>query len=74
MSLGMALFTTIVSLIVGKLVAPGVGFTMEGGLIGVQLSPQIQKYLLQVFLSYFICSYFACFLSDRWIRKNRSAR
>ena len=70
-SLGLALLITLISVIAGKLMAPGVYLTVGGGLLGVELRPEIQRYIVQVFLSFFVCAYLACFLSDRWLGKRR---
>jgi hypothetical protein len=66
-SFAIALLATIISLIVGKLMAPGVYYTIEGGFIGVELKTEIKKYIVHMFISFFVCSYLACYLSDLWV-------
>ena len=68
-SLALALLATVISLAVGKLMAPGVYYTIEGGFIGVELQPEIVRYIFYVFASFFSCSYLACFLSNYWASK-----
>ena len=69
-SLALAFLVTVVSLVIGELMAPGVYYTIEGGFLGVELEPKIKIYVLQVFISYFICSYMACYLSNIWVGRN----
>jgi len=69
-SLALATLATVISLIIGKLMVPGVYYTIEGGFIGVELKPEVRRYIFQVFVSFFVCSFLACLISNLWVRKN----
>jgi len=69
-SLALATLATVTSLIIGKLMVPGIYYTIEGGFIGIELKPEVKGYIFQVFVSFFVCSFLACFISNLWVRKN----
>lgn len=68
--LTIATIVTLISVFVGILIAPGVFFTMGGGLFGVSWPPQTSQYVMQVFLSFFVSSLVACYATLYITNKN----
>ncbi len=69
-SIIIATFITFISVFTGTLLAPGVFYTIGGGLFGVSWSPQVIQYVIQVFCAFFISSFIASYAAIYFNNKN----
>jgi len=67
-----ATIITFISLFIGTLLAPGVFYTIGGGLFGVPWSPQIMQYVIQVYCAYFISSFIASYAAIYFYKKTHN--
>ena len=65
-----ATIITLISVFLGILLAPGVFYTIGGGLFGVTWTPQIVQYVFQVFSAFFISSFVSSYVTIYFINKN----